>query len=919
MFDDMLIPENDPLPTPVYRPGPGSPPPQGGFQPQMNYMQHPQHPQYPQQQQNFRTSAGSLSRPSSRASAGPGNRSSAMSSQASTKSGFFGGWKKKNIKNDFMEDDDDEKDDTFDPTSSYQGDQMSIKQLTGLRDRDRYPTMAGGNDSNSDRTMSMSSSFDTSPIIPTIGEGGTKSNKEYRKNLANSRAQLLRSDGGYPGPGGPGGPGGMMNQGYGPQGNNHMMRSPTGSPPFGPGPNGRPLSPQEMMRLRSMSNSTGPPSSFDHNYPRQIGPGALAAQGRSMSMGGFSRGPPPNMMGVMQGPPGGPGQNGMRPLGRKSLPIGTAGPPNAGLPLNGTIHEGVPRLPLNGTEAPVLSRSSSKSSSPSPASNSMSRPNSQALSSSSSSPENNMAGPGKGEAPVKMEPFSGKGLKTPTQRPQIETKSIGVMTELKETMDRASSPVPNSPRMSREVIPGVGKSLSPIAMRQKERIDSVERASSPVPMPLISQVIHPTSASVPNAAPSAASLQLMNDLKERNISLLDEVRLVTSELADSIRRELGLSENSPLEAKGSRDVEDLAMNHRERATFVSSLQIQLDIERRKRLIAEDRLLTSTGNEHMSRDLKPLYDAAALDSRLADSERKLSNKEFENETLNTELEEVKEQFKTLEEEASTLRLGLTAEKSSAQDLELLKAAGNPIELLQSIDELKVENKKLTNIIEENSSRGPLGEKIKAIEEQRDALREALRSLRERKDHEIRQLSERVRHLDSKLDKERVVNNQIQRKYVQGLRSASSLSPSPTIAVSGNAGGVLPSPNMEAFNLQLPKRRMGSSSQLGIPILGSGDLGSPARSTHNASPGPGSRSASPVPSFEISNEPSWIEHHREQMPTPIGGGRFGGHNAGNSIGSMYSLGSVPGGFHMSSSSLSLPNGRTEQIPLSLGNSS
>lgn len=961
MFDDMLIPEEEPISSPVYRNNP--PMPQGG-------------PQY-SPQQNFRQSGGSVNsnfnRPPSRSSSGmsvgpygpgpgmgypppqqqqqqfqnykPPNitrpSSRASTSGASVKSGFFGGRKKNKAAKDFDEDFGEETggDEGFDSMGT---DTINMKQLAGLMDRDRYPTM-GGSDPNQGRTMSLTNTFDTTPIIPTLG--AVSQDGAYRKNLI-SRNQKLRADEYNPS---------MMNPAYGPPGGPgpYGMRSPTGSMQ-----GGRPMSPQEAMRLRSMSNASyGRPPGPEYNYAMPpAGPGATSPQGRSMSLGGYSRGPPPNMMGVMQGAQGGPGY-GMRPPIRKSLPNGpgpnnmplNGAPPNGIVP-NGISHNGVPPVPQHGSPTngmkaapngvssqvslpnglpkeipPAHSRSSSKSSSPSPAANSMSRPNSQALSASSSVPDPLPTGKPEllNSSLIKPEPIVAKGVVHEETQPlenynesAQRQPEAGTLNTPASSLDADKISKTNATHLAK-ASPIITRGVSPIP-EIKPKVESVERATSPVPIAPIIQYqekiverVVPMPAPAASHQPSAETVQLMDELKQKNMHLLDEVRLVTSELADSIRRELGLSDDPSLSTAGdlpspalaSSDIEDLSMNHRERATLVLRLQTQLDVERRKRLIAEDKLHSLDSGDVHIQEVQSLYNVTELNAKLANSERTLSNKEFENETLREELKEMNEKFEELSKETTALKTGKT---ELNRDLELLTAAGNPVELLQSIDELKVENKKLTSIIEENSSRGPLGEKIKAIESQRDALREALRSLRERKDHEIRQYAERVRQLDSKLEKERLVNSQIQRKYVQN--QARTPSATPTSAVYGV--GVMPSPVMDSFNLQLPKRR--GANSLAIPGNDLLEPDSPARSIS-----PVSRQGSPSPAFSVSSEPSWKDNHhshREQLP----GTKFG-HSAGNSsLGSIYSYSSASPVYNINSSAtLSLPNGRSEQIPLSLGN--
>lgn len=948
MFDDMLIPEDAVIPskpskyTPNYgsnynQPGPGSPPP-------MPYNQGNQGLQYPQQQ-NFRSSAGSLNsiptRPtSSNASYGPNKSSGGSLTQGgisgnSSKSSLFSGWKKKQPAQPDFDEDEGENVAEYGPNVTYSNDtgpDISMNQLAGLRDRDRYPSLANDPSSaasnTSGRTMSLRSmsNFDTTPIIPTFSttNEGKHANQQYRKNLSNSHKQLLRTSGGaYPPP----------QAGYGnmrpPGGRNSpsfMYNNGPQQPSFNASNGGPiPMAPQDT-RMRSMTllgpspnfNPHGPnaptgPNGFSgpnsYNGPDRFnGPNGsnMPPSGRAMSMGGYPRGPP-----LMNSGPSGP----QRPPIRQSLP--TPMLTQAPHPMRTSL----PPVPVGNSASqnyPPRSRSSSKSSPPSSAVNSMSRPNSSQTFSAASSPEN---------AP---KPIS-TAFSMP--EPSIVKQRSPSPSSVYEEDDPLSNKNPKiTPSVSPMFISDARKEVAGPAVLERSTT-SISSHSPAIPAQnvvpsqkdmVIDTATTPTQVSTSNTTRiSPDTVKLIEDLKSRNISLLNEVRMVTSELTDSIRRELGLSESQEIEtpSQDGKNLEQLTMNHRERALLVLSLQTNYDMERRQRLVAEDQLCAISNDV----SLKPLYAAAHLESRLASTEHKLLNSNFKNEMLQKELDEVKESHHALEEETEKLKNSTLPElKSHVEDLELLTTTGNPVELLKQIDELKVENKKLTSAMEQKSNTGPTGEKMKAIESQRDALREALRSLRERKDHEIRQSSERIRQLEAKLEKERVINAQMQRKVVQVLRTASNTN-SPTTpshdsydtSTGRNMNGVsgpLSSPHADSFNLVLPKRKVYHNSQLSNSNNDAhpGSVSSvTSNSTRSISPAHlQSRATSPSPVlFDISSDPSWTGPQHEMPSTKFT------HNPSSSVGSMYSYKGTLS-HAISSSSLSLPNGRNEQIPLSLG---
>ena len=364
-----------------------------------------------------------------------------------------------------------------------------------------------------------------------------------------------------------------------------------------------------------------------------------------------------------------------------------------------------------------------------------------------------------------------------------------------------------------------------------------------------------------------------NELIEMNKALLDEVRLVTSELADSVRREL----------IGGDDMSQSDQTI-ERAQRIVELEQTLDLERRKRLYAESHL---RNDSNFMQEIAGRYSIVELEQQLTEKDRIVQSQQLEHSLIQENYNKLNSEFEDLQVETNQLKNGILPElKSHVEDLEMLTLAGNPIELMKQIEELKVANKQMENLVEENSTRGPLGEKIKSVESQRDALREALRSLRERKDHEIRQGTDRVRQLESKLEKERLAFLQIQRKYVQQTASLKS-------SLYYNNTENLSNTNLNAFlgvttiPKQPPHSNTSSTSSYSSgttasfssePANGLGALNMNGATNGNIQPiskrrgvggVPGivppdaiiisSRPSSPSPvSFEISQEPTWLDY-------------------------------------------------------------
>lgn len=210
----------------------------------------------------------------------------------------------------------------------------------------------------------------------------------------------------------------------------------------------------------------------------------------------------------------------------------------------------------------------------------------------------------------------------------------------------------------------------------------------------------------------------------------------------------------------------------------------------------------------------------------------ANEQSTIETANSELAKLKEENKALHNELSAFRslppgvgvfsVNKSATSTPSADRDLNSVNSSSVSLPSSVSpstaaQLGPNKKPLT----------PRDEKILAIEGQRDALREALRSQRERKDHEIKTLAERVRQLEHRLEKEKNATISAQQKLFHlpssnitkteispalGLTGSSTAangsSSSSSNAHSTNANRdkeFSPSPTLESFSLTMPPRR------------------------------------------------------------------------------------------------------------------
>ncbi|CAN6675021.1 hypothetical protein TRVA0_079S00232 [Trichomonascus vanleenenianus] len=833
--------------------------------------------------QNYERSATMMSSRSGRTSAGGGRTNTMTSfsrrvSASSSKSNLFSNWGRKRKEaddTDFMGDDEIYDDGYGAPSGPGGGGKklndipgVAMNDLSSIRDRDRYPTMAGQEPKIGDgRAMSitsMSGGFDTTPIIPTFAAEG--SGKQYRKNLVNTRKHALRTSDGVS---------------YPPIMQNGMPHAMPPGPPQGP--------PLQNNRFRGPGPGSPPGRSNSGmgQYPPIMMDQRPPPRERAMTMGSGPR-PPNNIPGYdgIRSPPLGnypPAQ--MQPRGQRM----SAGRPP--MMMNEMMIPEHPRMPMVSTG--IMTEALEENDTP------KQEPRKPQMVDNSTMVDNPVI------EPVELEP-----------RPEMVDNSTMVDSPVPETVEHITEMMSNSTMVeSPEMVSSstmvetrqMVNSSTMVEAPQKNEDRHIDLGPATISDTTITPITTNDIATLPQLPTGFAPVS--QEVAHMNKSLLNEIRLVTTELADAIRRELRVDEmDSASSSSTTTSPDDNNNEHAARALQIVQLQNELDAERRKRLIAESYLQK---DPQMIKLLNGTYDKLELETKLTEKDRLLQNEKLETAMLNENLAALNAQYEALQEETNQLKNGILPElKSHVQDLEVLTAAGNPIELLKQIEELKVENKKMQKLVEENSTRGPIGEKIKEVQSQRDALREALRSLRERKDHEIRQSTDRVRHLESRLEKEKLVVHQLQRKIVQTsfaaavVRSASSpvngtflgkhhaTSSTSTIGSSASVDvnpNTLPPP---ASGSIYKHRGMGSFSG-STPALHSQTLTVDSAYNHQSISRP--NSPSPV-SFEISQEPAWLDYvDASKLP------------------SKYQRESNN---HASSASLSLPNGRSEVLPLSLG---
>lgn len=249
---------------------------------------------------------------------------------------------------------------------------------------------------------------------------------------------------------------------------------------------------------------------------------------------------------------------------------------------------------------------------------------------------------------------------------------------------------------------------------------------------------------------TAVSIADTKEIKD----LEDEVRVLSIELGESARRELKLESHST-----STDTsQDLADAYR-----------KLSLERSKRQSIEEAARGKNVDINLHEQL---------------AEVKFSHSEA------AHLLSIRtEQYEALQTRYNVLEVDYRAKQANVDVLDKKLKEGNVSKEMYSQDEglkkelktLQVQNAKLRSELDEVSDRGPLGDRVKALEDQRSALQEALRAMRERKDAEIKALNNRIETLSS----------------VTGKRSISSSSQQ-------NIGGTTPGSSRTNLHINIPRR-------------------------------------------------------------------------------------------------------------------
>lgn len=248
---------------------------------------------------------------------------------------------------------------------------------------------------------------------------------------------------------------------------------------------------------------------------------------------------------------------------------------------------------------------------------------------------------------------------------------------------------------------------------------------------------------------------------ESNQSLINELQLMTNELTDSIQREVKLENdlrnyklniNIPVE-----NSDELIKEIREKSNSIAELMTLLNHERRQRNIAEEHVIMwERQNGQAQNSLDWDYQKSNMETELLTKQETINQQQqliyqFDNEKL-----KLKKKYQKLEEEK--LRLSETVVPDLTNEIEVLRNRdlNNNKKYQDVINSLRQENETLKYHAQDKSNN--------LVESQRDALRDALKSLKEQSVKDQRIANEKLAHMDDKVAKLTELNEKLQRKLL-----------------------------------------------------------------------------------------------------------------------------------------------------------
>ncbi|CDK25601.1 unnamed protein product [Kuraishia capsulata CBS 1993] len=250
-----------------------------------------------------------------------------------------------------------------------------------------------------------------------------------------------------------------------------------------------------------------------------------------------------------------------------------------------------------------------------------------------------------------------------------------------------------------------------------------------------------------------------------NMALMEELQAVSNALAESITRELNLDQKlKAVSAGGATIDEDSSKSEgalREKSLQISDLAKQLVEERKKRYIAEEFCLKWENGIKPS-PLELSYQNSELTTKALEQEEKLAQAQQKVESLEAEYPELLDKVEKLTAENRELStVTLPHLKNTVQVLESQGVTGESSDLAKENEFLKSQ---LDAHLRESGN-------VTMIEQQRDGLRDAMKSMKEQHEIELRLANEKVKNLEGRLAKLSSLNSNLSRRVGSGAEAGS----------------------------------------------------------------------------------------------------------------------------------------------------
>lgn len=202
--------------------------------------------------------------------------------------------------------------------------------------------------------------------------------------------------------------------------------------------------------------------------------------------------------------------------------------------------------------------------------------------------------------------------------------------------------------------------------------------------------------------------------------LEDEIRVLSIELGESVRREQKLNPSN---------------HENDTAAELAQVYNELSLERTKRHAIEEAA--------RSKGVDPTIHDQLADIKYSHGEavHLLAVRTEQYDTLQTRFLGLESDFKDKQHNIDELNSKIKEIEVSRELYQQDQQINTQLKVLQE------ENAKLRERLDQFSDRGPLGDRVRALEDQRSALQDALRALRERKDAEIRALNTQIETLST----------------------------------------------------------------------------------------------------------------------------------------------------------------------------